>query len=248
MIGTIFRARHAFQRFNTLTAGMAVFIFFYLCAPQGVSAAPFGDKPYSADVVLKEVGRAPKVCGSVLVAHGKARLDVDLGKPGVFRAIFLPNEKALLVLSDTLKGYVTLPVTGEERDLRALVMQAARSVMPVGVSALDILETESENLGNKVWQGWTARVIRAQYEAHMMGAVNSIKLEIWENAALAPFPLRLINLNAGQGATSTQSGDTVELANINTRPAIPQDAFFVPESYTRYSSVLNLLLYSITGF
>lgn len=236
------RYRTRLRTFKVCFLAWAVFAFVVLFELP-LFASTFAENPYSANLLLKEVGHTPKLCGKVMVAGSKARLDVDLGVPGVFRAILLADEKTLIVISDALKGYVTLPLTGNERDLRDVAIQAAHSIMPANVAVMEIQEGERKSIGTKNWQGWTASVSQSRFIVRSMSTESALSLEVWDNKALTPFPLRVVNMGGSEG----KNGDSVELVSINQSFKPTESTFVIPDGYTRYTSVLNLLLYAITG-
>ena len=80
---------------------------------------------YQAAVVLREAGLPLRQCGQVTVSGGMARLDVNMGKAGMFRAVFRPESNALYVVADNLRACAMVPVNGDETNIRQLVERVA---------------------------------------------------------------------------------------------------------------------------
>ena len=104
-----------------------------------------------------------------------------------------------------------------------------------------------ENLGEAVWQGYAARRTEVRFTAEFMGNAAGLDAVLWENPAFAPLPLRVEELQRDKDG-AVRTGDVVELADIV--PAVfsePERAalFEPPSGFTRYASILDLLLYAL---
>lgn len=211
-----------------------------LVAVTSAQAAAYAD--FRADIVARVDGKAEKNCGMVMASGPGARMDLDLGSAGAFSILVDDREHMLRVLSHRLKAYVEIPVSGDTRNWRHLVKSAAAAVMPQSMGMISLQEKETVPLGKDNWQGYAVTKSRTLFEASFMGSVHRFSIEVWENDAFAPFPMR-----ASAEETRATHGGTAALVNIVAEQAA-RSMFLVPEGFTRYTSVLDLLLYAITAF
>ena len=203
-------------------------------------AAAYAD--FRSDIQYRIDGKTVKNCGTALSSGPCARMDLDLGSAGVFTLLVDSREHMLRVLSQRLKAYVEIPVTGDPRDWRSLVKSAAAAVMPQSMGMISLQEKECTPLGKDNWQGYPVHKTRNVYEAGFMGTVRRFTLEVWENEAFSPFPM-----HAMAEETSATHGGSAWLTNIVAEQA-SQSMFQIPEGFTRYTSVMDLFLYALTAF
>ena len=225
-----------FQR----TASVAVFLLCLVLSASGAHAAAYAD--FRADVQFQREGKVVRSCGSAMSSGPYARMDIDLDKVGAFSFIVDTREHMLRVLSHRLKAYVEIPVSGDPRDWRALVKSAAAAVIPQSMGMISLQEKETVSLGRDNWQGYPVQKYRSVFDAGFMGSVHRFTLEVWENEAFAPFPMY-----ASSAETSATPAASAWLTNIAAEQS-SQSMFQIPESFTRYSSVMDLLLYALTAF
>lgn len=237
--------RGAFPPFVLLIFSLVFGGVFLGDLPAGLAAGE-GMPAWTADVLLRESGRQARICGAVAVSEQGARLDMDLGDPGVFRAVIDRGGKALYVMTARPGAFVKIALNGDESNIRDLALAVARAAMPFGSPALTLREEERRELGSGWWEGHPARRSRSRFVAEYMGKMSAWELDVWENEEFAPFPLRLVNPNG--------NGDSVELINIrsvgNDERTDTQNSsgpFSVPDDYARYGSVLELLLFSLAA-
>lgn len=219
-----------------------------LNVPSGMARAEAIPFAYSACVMFREGQGEARQVGSVTTFGRDIRLDVDLGAPGLFHALLRPERKTLYVVSDALKAYVEIPVQGDERDVADMAQRLAASVMPFGVPVLGIQATDVQTRGSGMWQGYPVEKTAMRFVADFMGNTGSLNLVLWDNPAFAPLPLRVEEVG-----TKGEAKSCAELVDIE--PVSPTDAeweksaalFELPAGYTRYSSVLDLLLYALAA-
>lgn len=216
--------------------GAAVCLF----AASSVQAAAYAD--FRSDIQYRVDGKTVKTCGTAVSSGRFARMDLDLGSAGGFTFLVDTGEHMLRVLSQRLKAYVEIPVSGDARDWRSLVKSAAAAVMPQSMGMISLQEKESTPLGKDNWQGYSVRKTRNVFDAGFMGSVHRFTIEVWENEAFAPFPM-----HARAEETSATHGGSAWLTNIVAEQA-SQAMFRIPEGYTRYTSVMDLFLYALTAF
>lgn len=204
---------------------------------------------HTARVLLREGARPARPVGGVTGAGGSLRLDVDLGDSGVFHVLLRPNRDNLYVVSDKLAAWVGVPLRPGARSLDELAADVVASAMPFGVPVLTLRVERGESLGRAEWQGYTAERTRVRFVAEFMGKGTTLDTVVWENAAFAPLPLRVEEMRRARDG-SVRPGDAVELDDI--KPASlsesEREALFEPPSgFTRYGSILDLLLYALAG-
>ena len=221
------------------TAGIAVFLLCLVVSASGAYAA-YAD--FRADVQFQREGKIVRTCGSAMSSGPFARMDIDFDKAGRFSFIVDTREHMLRVLSHSLKAYVEIPVFGDPRNWRTLVKSAAAAVMPQSMGMISLQEKETVSLGRDNWQGYSVQKFRSVFEAGFMGSIHRFTLEVWENEAFAPFPLY-----ASSAETSATHAGSAWLSNIAAEQS-SQTMFRIPDSFTRYASVMDLFLYALTAF
>ena len=197
---------------------------------------------FRADIEYRQEGKAVRHCGTAMSSGSFARMDIDLGQAGSFALIVDTQERMLRVLSFRLKAYVEIPVTGDARNWRHLVQSAAAAVIPQSMGMISLQEKEYTPLGKDNWQGYPVQKSRVVFEAGFMGSVNRFTLEVWENEAFAPFPMHASSLETR--ATHAASAWLMNIAAEQSSAAM----FRIPEGFTRYTSIMDLLLYALTAF
>ena len=222
------------------TAGIAVFLLCLVVSASGAYAAAYAD--FRADVQFQREGKTVRTCGSAMSSGPFARMDIDFDKAGRFSFIVDTREHMLRVLSHSLKAYVEIPVSGDPRNWRTLVKSAAAAVMPQSMGMISLQEKETVSLGRDNWQGYSVQKFRSVFEAGFMGSIHRFTLEVWENEAFAPFPLY-----ASSAETSATHAGSAWLSNIAAEQS-SQTMFRIPDSFTRYASVMDLFLYALTAF
>lgn len=221
-------------------AQAAAFLFAFASFASGALAAAYAD--FRADVQFQLEGKTVRTCGAAMSSGPFARMDLDLGKAGEFSLVVDTREHMLRVLSHRLRAYVEIPVSGDPRNWRDLVKSAAAAVMPQSMGMISLQEKETTPLGKDNWQGYSVRKSRSVFEAGFMGSVHRFTVEVWENEAFAPFPMR-----ASSAETSATHAGSAWLTGIAAEQS-SEAMFSVPQSFTRYSSVMDLLLYALTAF
>lgn len=228
-------------RLRWLRGAWAVFAagVFTLAFSMAASAAVFPD--LRADVYFQRQDRQAVRCGEVLSGGRYARIDVHLAKVGDFSAVVDADGRSLSIVSHKLKAYVSIGITGSVRSWRDLLKSASAVVFPQSLGMIDLRETGCEEEGRGSWKGYPVRKSVCGYEAMFMGRRHRFSLEVWENTAFAPFPLR-----AEVGETAKTHGAAAWLDGISRKRA-SASRFAIPEGYTRYGSVMDLVLYALTA-
>lgn len=202
--------------------------------------APYAD--FQAGIEYRDGDRPARTCGMAAASAERARMDVDLGRVGVFTLLVDMEEHQMRVLSQKLKAYVQVPVVGDPRSWRDLVASASAGLMPQSLGLVSISETSREELGRESIQGYTAQKSRSVFEISFMGTVRQVTVEVWENSVFSPFPLKV----RVPESRSRYEG-SAWLADIGA-VRMPEDELTVPEGFTRYTSVMDLLLFALTAF
>ena len=112
-------------------------------------------------------------------------------------------------------------------------------LMPQTLGMVSFEEKSCIEQGRELVQGYEAVKSRCVFTLGFMGSYRSITMEVWESPAFAPFPLKVSVI----GDKNTH-GAVVWFEGI--KPLKEEVDFFPPEGYTRFSSVLDLILYAIT--
>lgn len=196
---------------------------------------------FRADLLCVNGGSPEFRCGDVMAGRSHARLDVMLDKAGGFRVLVDAKEKVLRVLSEKLKAYVEIPVAGDVESWQDLLASAASAVMPQSMGLISLYEKESEALGKVRLNGYAADRSRHVFEASFMGTSRTFTIEVWEHEKFQPFPLKA----ELEGRTGVSRG-IVRLSGVKKGP-VPEQDFSLPLDCTRYSSVIDLLLYALTA-
>lgn len=211
---------------------------FFFCT--NAFAANYAD--FRADIEYKKDGSAARHCGSAISSGRYARMDAVLDKSGTFSFILDTQRNMLLVLSYNLNAYVEIPVPSNERSWRGMVQSVAASVMQQSMGMVSLQEKEYKALGKGSWQGYPVKKSRAVFEGGFMGKLNRFTLEVWENDAFSPFPMRV----AAQETRHTHAAEAY-LTNIVAEQSSPA-VFEVPNNFTRCDSMLDFVLYALTAF
>lgn len=232
-------------------AWLTLLLGVYLLLGVPALAVTGGEAPasYTARVLLREGERPARPVGGVSKGEGCLRLDVDLGAPGVFHVLLRPDDDVLYVVSDNLKAYVGVPLRTGGRSLDELAADVAASVMPFGVPILTLRVERGASPGQASWQGYAAERTRVRFVADFMGKATTLDAVVWENAAFAPLPLRVEEIRKNEDGSECP-GDAVELADISPASFSGSERaalFEPPAGFTRYASLLDLLLYALAG-
>jgi hypothetical protein len=203
-------------------------------------AAPHAD--FRAGIEYSDSGREARTCGTAAASGTRARMDVELGRVGVFTLLTDVESRQMYVLSQKLKAYVKVPVEGDPRSWRDLVASASSAIMPQSLGLVGIRETEREELGREQVQGYSAEKSRSVFEISFMGTVRQITVDVWENGLFAPFPLKVSVLESRNSREGSAWLTDIEAART------PDAELAVPEEFTRYTSVMDLLLFALTAF
>ena len=174
-----------------------------------------------------------------MLAGNKARLDARLGKAGQFTLLVDREAGKMQLLSHRLKGYVQSKVDGGAQSWRDIVRSASAMFMPQTLGMVSFEEKLCIEQGREQVQGCEAVKSRCVFMLGFMGSYRTITMDVWENPAFAPFPLKVSVI----GDKDTHG---VEVWFENVQPAKDDVSFLPPEGYTRFSSVLDLILYAIT--
>ncbi len=228
---------YALHRAARLLLGVCVIL---LAVAPSAFAAAYAD--FRSDIEVRVDGRNSRTCGTAMSSGSNARLDLTIGTAGQFTVLVDSREHMLRVLSQRLKAYVEIPVSGDPRDWRSIVKSAAAAVMPQSMGMITLQEKECVPVGKDNWQGYSVQKTRNVFEAGFMGSVHRFTLEVWENEAFSPFPMF-----ARAEETSATHGGTAALVNIVAEQAA-DSMFRIPEGFTRYTSVMDLFLYALTAF
>ena len=217
---------------------LALAVFACLLAPPAVVAAP---EERRAELLYQKEGGEPRRGGEAMVCGRHARLDVQLGKAGLFTLLVDGEAGKMQVLSQRLKGYVESRVEGEGRNWRELVRSASAVLMPQTLGMVSFEEKSYRELGRESVEGYEALKSRCVFSLGFMGSYRDITVDVWESEAFAPFPLKVAVLDD----KSTQGGaawlDAVQPLKEG------RDAFLLPAGYTRFGSVLDLILYALSA-
>ena len=220
-------------------AAFAVLLAVLLGSVPGWAASPYAG--FRSAVAYSENGRDSGRCGTAMASDEHARLDVEFRKVGAFTLLVDAEERRLYVLSQKLKAYVSMELEGDARSWRDLVESASAAIMPQSLGLVSIKEIRREELGRRTVLGHAAEGSRSVFELMFMGVVRQFTVEAWDSGAVSPFPLK-VSLPAGQEA---QAGSAwlEDVASVR----VPESEFMVPEHFTRYTSVMDLLLYALTA-
>lgn len=214
----------------------------------GIARAQSGSLAYSARILFREGHSEPRQVGEVTASGPDIRLDADLGAPGVFHALLRSERKILYVVSDALKAYVEIPMQGDERNVADIAQRVAASVMPFGVPVLVIQTRDVQPRGNDNWQGYPAAKTAMRFMADFMGNSGSLNVVLWENPDFAPLPLRIQEVKtSGEVKSCAELTDIVLLSHADAAKEKGKALFEPPAGYTRYVSVLDLLLYALAA-
>lgn len=214
---------------------LAVFLW-----PSPSAAVPHAD--FHADLVYEDEGRPARACGSAMTAGAFARFDVRLGKAGDFTLLVDMEGRMIRVLSQRLKAYVETKLEGDPRSWRDLVKSCSSILMPQTLGMVSLEEKDRRVLGREVVQGYTAERSRNVFRLGFLGSCRDITADVWESDVLVPFPLKVEILES----RDTRRGSAYL---IGITPSKGREEFFqVPEDFTRYSSVMDLILYALSAF
>ncbi len=203
-------------------------------------AAPHAD--FHATLVYEDEGGPARACGFAMTAGSCARLDVRLGMAGEFTMLVDMEARMVRVLSQRLKAYVETELVGDPRNWRDLVRSCSAILLPQTLGMVSLEEKERKVLGSEVVQGYAAERSRNVFRLGFLGSYRNITVDVWESDILVPFPLKAEVL----ASRETRKGSAY-LTDI-TPSKEGEELFCVPEGFTRYSSVLDLILYALSAF
>ena len=215
---------------------VAFLVFACLFAPFTSEAAA---ETRHAELCYQEDGKDVRRGGEAMLAGKKARLDARLGKAGQFTLLVDKEAGKMQLLSHRLKGYVESKVDGNAQSWRDIVRSVSSMLMPQTLGMVSFEEKLCIDQGREQVQGCEAVKSRCVFMLGFMGSYRTITMDVWENPAFAPFPLKVSVI----GDKNTHG---VEVWFENVQPAKDDVSFLPPEGYTRFSSVLDLILYAIT--
>ena len=172
----------------------------------------------------------------------QARLDVRLGKAGDFVLLVDGEARRMRVLSQKLKGYVETSIEGDAHNWRDLLTSASSMLVPQTLGMVSLTERSREELGREKLEGHDAIMSRHVFTLGFLGSYRDISVIVWESAVSAPFPIKAEVLE-----DSRTRGGAVWLGGIRPVPGA-EEAFSVPEGFTRFTSVLDLILYALSEF
>ena len=219
----------------------ALFILLLLWAPASL-AAPSVYPTFQADVMFQTGKKAARPVGRAMSAGGLSRLDVRTAKAGDFSVIVDMGAMRMKVASHALKAYVEIPLQGRIDDWRDIVRCAAAYVLPQSMGMMDLREAQRRDKGAKTLRGYRVRHVASVFETVFMGMRRSFEIETWENDTFFPFPMQ-----AASAETADTWGGRAWLAGITADDA-PESAFSLPGSFTRFGSVMDLVLYALASF
>ena len=208
--------------------------------PASAQADP--EPQFSADVMAK-IGKKPShVCGTASASEGRARLDVETRHAGRFFLVVDAHQKSMRVASERLKAYVDIPVSGDPRNWRDLLKSAAAVVAPQSLGMINVTETARKKKGKTTLHGYAAQRSVSVFDVVFMGKTRRFEVEVWENPFFAPFPMQ-----AACAETKETWPGKAWLTRV-TADARDDGYYEVPEGYTRYASVMELVLYALANF
>lgn len=222
------------------SAVLSVFLCVSMLAPLPAEAAPHAD--FRAGVEYRDGDRAPRKGGSAKVSGELARLDVRLGKAGYFTLLVDMQGGRIQVLSQKLRAYVETSVEGDAHSWRELVRGASSVLLPQTLGMVSFQERSCQEQGREMWNGFEAVKSRCVFTLGFMGSYRDITFDVWESSDIVPFPLKVEVLEDGR----TRGGSAC-LADMEPVKS-PEEDFLVPEKYTRFTSVLDLILYALSAF
>ena len=192
-----------------------------------------------AELCYQEEGKDIRHGGEAVLAGNKSRLDARLGKAGLFTLLVDRESGKMQLLSHRLKGYVESKVDGSAQNWRDLVRSVSSMLMPQTLGMVSFEEKLCIEQGREQVQGCEAVKSRCVFMLGFMGSYRTITMDVWESPAFAPLPLKVSVI----GDKDTRGAD-VWFEGL--KPLKEEVDFFPPEEYTRFSSVLDLILYAIT--
>ncbi len=226
------------MRLWRLFGGCLALLCFLLALETNALAAVRAD--FRADVFYQEGSKKFQPCGMAWASGVCIRLDVQLGKAGTFSLILDEKAKRLSILSQNLKAYVEIPASGDVHDWRDLLKSTLAAGLPQNMGLISAEEVERTPLGRASWKGYAVKKSRSVFQISFMGTVHRLVMEIWENEAFAPLPLKV-----SVDETKDAYASSAWLDNITAGQSA--DAIFqIPGDFTLYPSVLDMLLYTIS--
>ena len=214
-----------------------------LCIVHGLSmsaeAAPLAS--FCSDIMFQAGKRPAGICGRAASAEGKARLDIYTRKAGSFVIVTDPAEKRMQVCSESLKAYVEIPLAGDAAHWRDLIKSATAVIFPQSLGMVNVQEVSHKKMGVVNLKGYAAEKSRSVFEVTFLGKIRRFEVELWENETFSPFPMQV----AVAETAETHAGKAW-LTKI-TADELPPSQFNTPKGYTRYTSVMDLVLYAIAS-
>ena len=215
---------------------VAFLAFACLLAPLRAEAV---EEAVHVELCYQEEGKDVRRGGEAMLAGNKARLDARLGKAGLFSLLVDREAGKMQLLSHRLKGYVQSKVDGGAQSWRDIVSSASSMLMPQTLGMVSFEEKSCIEQGHERVLGYEAVKSRCVFMLGFMGSQRTITMDVWESSAFAPLPLKVSVI----GDKDTRGAD-VWFEGL--KPLKEEVDFFPPEEYTRFSSVLDLILYAIT--
>ena len=170
-----------------------------------------------------------------------ARLDVRLGKAGDFTLLVDMTGRKMSVLSQRLKAYVQTDIAGDAHSWRDLVRSASSVLLPQTFGMVFFQEKSCTELEREQVQGYEALKSRFVFTLGFMGSFREITVDVWDSKEFAPFPLKAEILEDAR-----TRGGKAWLASIEAVRE-GKELFLLPEGYTRFTSVLDLILYALSA-
>jgi hypothetical protein len=192
-----------------------------------------------AELCYQEEGKDVRHGGEAMLAGNKSRLDARLGKAGLFTLLVDRESGKMQLLSHRLKGCVESKLDENARNWRDIVRSVSSMLMPQTLGMVSFEEKSCIEQGRERVQGYEAVKSRCVFTLGFMGSFRTITMEVWESPVFAPFPLKVSVI----GDRDTH-GAVLWFEKV--QPVKEEVSFLPPEGYTRFSSVLDLILYAIT--
>jgi len=225
--------------FSLRTVQSVLVLLAFLLTAFSAQAAPRED--YRAVVKCQDGVRDAQSIGRVMTNGSHGRLDVRLGKAGDFSLLVDGEEKKLLVLSHRLKAYVESAVEGDALSWRGLVHSVSSVLLPQTLGLVSFQEKSCQELGRERVGRHEAEKSRCVFTLGFMGSYRDVTVDVWDSKAFVSFPLKVEVIE-----DERTRGGKAWLADIEpVREG--KELFLLPEGYTRFTSVLDLILYALSA-
>ena len=196
---------------------------------------------YRALLKCQDGAREAQSVGRVMTNGSHGRLDVRLGKAGDFSLLIDSEEKKLRVLSHRLKAYVESALEGDAQSWRGIVHSVSTVLLPQTLGIVSLQEKSCQELGRERVGRHGAEKSRCVFTLGFMGSYRDITVDVWDSKAFAPFPLKVEVIE-----DEKTRGGKAWLADIEAVRE-GKELFLLPEGYTRFTSVLDLILYALSA-